>query len=294
MAEAERDSWAFAWLTGLLEAEGTFLKPPPSSPRHPVVRCCMTDRDVIERVAEMFDTGVVTIGMGRHRTAYATTVRGSRAAGLMKELKPGMGIRRAVAIESALQRHVPPAYKLSFEKAELIRGAYASGRSISALAREYAVRPSTIRPLLQGRIYRCPPPRPWRDAPTWIPSEIVTAAEIPVAEFCWLAGWLEGEGSFLAPPPSDPGRPRISGGSCDVDVIDRVAACLAIRPSRAHSAKAVSRGWSPHWRVLRTGSGAAALMRALRPLMGKRRAEQIGAALKPLETRGIEPLSTVA
>jgi hypothetical protein len=52
---------SFAWLTGLLEAEGTFLRPPPSSPRHPVIRCSMTDRDVVERVAAMFGTKVHTI-----------------------------------------------------------------------------------------------------------------------------------------------------------------------------------------------------------------------------------------
>ncbi len=294
VAGAERDSWAFAWLTGLLEAEGTFLNPPPSSPGQPVVRCSMTDRDVIERVAEMFGTGVAAIDRPRCRTAFATSVRGSRAAALMKDSRPGMSTRRTAAIDSALSRHVPPSRKLSFEKAETIRAEHRNGRTISSLAREYGVRPSTIRPLLQRRIYRSPPPRPWRTAPTWMPSSIATALEIPVPEFCWLAGWLEGEGSFGRPPPSTPRRPRVYGTSCDRDVIDRVAHSVRIRPGLCHDPRGVARGWSPAWKVLKQGGAAVELMRALRPLMGKRRAEQIDAALEFMETRGIEPLCTVA
>lgn len=42
------------WLAGLLEGEGSFLKGPPSAPRHPVVALQMTDEDVVSRVAAMF------------------------------------------------------------------------------------------------------------------------------------------------------------------------------------------------------------------------------------------------
>jgi hypothetical protein len=42
------------WLAGLLEGEGSFLKGPPSAPRHPVLALQMTDEDVVARVAAMF------------------------------------------------------------------------------------------------------------------------------------------------------------------------------------------------------------------------------------------------
>ena len=271
---------SFAWLTGLLEAEGTFLRPPPSSPRHPVIRCSMTDRDVVERVAVMFGTTVLAIDKGRYRTEYATTIRASRAVALMGDLRGGMGARRAAAIDAAVSAHIGPDRKLSFDKAEAIRAAYASGRSVSALARDYGVRRATIRPILKRRIYRQPMNRPWRLEQAWLPSEIDAAAlDIEPIEVCWLAGWLEGEGSFMAPPPSDPRRPRIAGVSRDRDVIDRVAKSLRISPYAQREPRRLSRGWSICWRVCKAGGGAVALMEALHPLMGTRRTAQIDAAL---------------
>src|SRR3954454_13630900 len=90
----ERAAHSLTWLAGLLEAEGTFLRPPPSKPGSPVVSCRMTDRDVVERVAERFGTAIIAIDKGRYRTEYATTIKGSRAARLMADLRMLMGKRR--------------------------------------------------------------------------------------------------------------------------------------------------------------------------------------------------------
>ncbi len=43
------------WLAGLLEGEGSFLKPPPSAPNTPRITLQMTDEDVVQRVQEIFD-----------------------------------------------------------------------------------------------------------------------------------------------------------------------------------------------------------------------------------------------
>jgi hypothetical protein len=79
--EGSRDppSLQRAWLAGLLEGEGTFLRPPPSMPNCPIVACRMTDRDVVERVAACFGTKVVTIERGKYRTEYAATLKGAGA-----------------------------------------------------------------------------------------------------------------------------------------------------------------------------------------------------------------------
>ena len=211
------------WLAGLLEAEGTFLAPPPSNPRSPVMRCMMTDRDVIERVAKLFGTGVAVHSKGEHRTAYAATLKGVGAVALMRDLKPIMGSRRRAAIERAISAHVPPRYKLCFTDAEEIRKRAAEGEPVARLARSYRVAPQTIRPILQRHIYRSPPARPWRAAGIGLP-EATPPPGVSLAEFYWLAGWLEGEGSFLAPPPSDPRRPRISAQARDQDVVVKVGA----------------------------------------------------------------------
>lgn len=44
-----------SWLMGLVEAEGSFLPPPPSRPSTPSISVTMTDRDVMERVSKLLD-----------------------------------------------------------------------------------------------------------------------------------------------------------------------------------------------------------------------------------------------
>jgi hypothetical protein len=201
-------SLQLAWLAGLLEGEGTFLCPPPSMPNCPIVACRMTDRDIVERVAAYFGTKVMTIDKGRYRTEYAATVKGSRAMKFMADVRALMGDRRQQAIDAAMLNYVPPRRKLDFEAAELIRQRYMEGESVSSLARAYQVRPQTIRPVLRGKLYASAPPTPWRKEAQRLP-QLVPPVGISQAELHWLAGWLEGEGSFMAPAPSDPRRPRI-------------------------------------------------------------------------------------
>lgn len=41
-------------------------------------------------------------------------------------------------------------------------------------------------------------------------------------ELHWLAGWLEGEGSFLRGSPSKPNSCRITAGITDKDIAEKV------------------------------------------------------------------------
>lgn len=99
-------------------------------------------------------------------------------------------------------------------------------------------------------------------------------------ELYWLAGWLEGEGSFLRPPPSDARRPRIMARTRDLDVAKEVGRMLRVEPLFSHDPREQRRGWSPTWRLLRRGRLAVELMAMLHPLMGARRQSQIEAALR--------------
>lgn len=255
----------------------------------------MTDHDIIERVAGMFGTSVITIDKGRFRTEYRAVIKGSRAVDLMIDLGDDLGARRKSAIVAAASGYRPPVRKLSFELAEVIRAEHRGGDSISELARRYEVRTQTIGPLIQGRIYREPVEHRWRMSAPWFPVEWPEHPQIRSAELCWLAGWLEGEGSFLRPPPSDPRRCRISAKTRDRDVIDRVGRSFGVSPCRSHDARAASHGWSPLWRILLAGRRASILMLSLRPLMSQRRVEQIDAAVASvMETGGVEPPCTVA
>src|SRR6266540_3447815 len=287
-ADASWSSPDFLWLAGLLEAEGTFLSPPPSSPRSPVVTCRMTDRDVIERGADRFGTAVMAIDKDEYLTEYGASAKGSRAAALMTDLRPFLGARRQAAIDRALARYVPPRNKLSYERAEEIRRRYAGGESVSSLARAFGVTRQTIHPVLKREIYWAPPPRPWRDPVSPLPRPAFLPDGYSTDELYWLAGWLEGEGSFCAPPPSNPRYPRVLATSCDLDVIEEAARLLAVTPSRRGDTRGAKRGWSPAWRLIRVGSGAIKLARAIQPMMSQRRTVQITRALDAAERAVLE------
>jgi len=269
-------SLTLLWLAGLLEAEGTFLKPPPSEPNLPIVTCRMTDRDVIQRVAQLFGTEVCVIQRGRFLTQFSARLKGSRAVSLMRDLRPLMGVRRTEAIDVAVSLFRPPIRKLSYASAEDIRGEYTLGASVSELARAYEVSRPTIRSALTGRIYRRPAIRPWRNNTRWCP-EVEVPDGCNRSDLCWLAGWLEGEGSFCAPPPSRPGSPRITACTRDRDIADHAAGLLGLSPIyRRHRRNP---NWSPLWQFACTGRRAERFMKAVSPLMGERRRDQIKRAL---------------
>jgi hypothetical protein len=238
----------------------------------------MTDRDVVERVAQQFGTAVMAIDKGKYRTEFAATLKGEHAVAFMADIRPLMGARRQQAIDSAVSCYRPPVRKLSFETAEEIRRRASTGVSVASLAIEYKVARQTIYPILRGEIYRAPPSRPWRNISLELPGTDTPPWMSP-AELHWLAGWLEGEGSFLAPPPSNLGRPRISGRARDKDVVSEVGRLLRIKPIFDRSNHLRNPEWSAMWRVLLQGRRAAALMLAVEPLMGLRRQEKIRTAL---------------
>ena len=272
-------SLALLWLAGLLEAEGSFLAPPPSAPNAPMIACRTTDRDIAERVATAFGVAVVSNPKRVHRTEYATTVKGARAVRLMAELFPLLGLRRQGAVEAAVAAYRPPVRKLSVEAASEIKRRRAGGLSVSVLARQFGVTRQTIHAVLAGRIHRETPTTPWREGLARILPAPGRCQFAGPEELSWLAGWLEGEGSFLAPPPSDPKRVRVSAVARDLDVVGRVARILGVSALPHRDRRAAARGWTPLHRVLCRGSRAVELMGAIEEMMGARRRAQIRHAL---------------
>lgn len=93
----------------------------------------------------------------------------------------------------------------------------------------------------------------------------------------WLAGLLEGEGSFLRGSPSRPNQPGIVVEMTDQSVIERVADLLnGVKPI---AIKARNEKWKPTWVARVRGNPARNLMHTLRPLMSPRRQAQIDIAL---------------
>lgn len=267
------------WLAGLLEAEGTFLAPPPSSPNTPIISCRMTDRDVIERVAFIFGRSIQSFERDPHKTEYATTIKGSPAVHLMRILRPLMGSRRQAAIDRAIGAYIPRKTKLGPEIAEMVRRRIANGERMSALAREFDVSHHTVRSVVAGRIYRPPRLDVWLQLSRLIGSACAAGTGLTWSELYWLAGWLEGEGSFLAPPPSRRTSPRIIGQATDKSVVQEVGRLLRVKAQFTHSSRDFERGWAPTWRVSKQGREAIILMEAMAPAMGIRRRTQIETAV---------------
>src|SRR5712691_9526273 len=97
------------------------------------------------------------------------------------------------------------------------------------------------------------------------------------ADIHWLAGFLEGEGSF---GKNNSGVPQISATSTDLDVVRRMATIVG-GPVYDHWH---GRNAKPHWkrayRCVKGGNATAGWMMTLYPLMGLRRRLQIEKVLK--------------
>lgn len=96
------------WLAGLLEGEGWFCKAIPSD-NCPRLGIEMTDLDIIERVAKLFNRKVYKIKRQKvhYKDTYLVKLAGSHAIDLMKRLKPLMGLRRQKQIQEAIDSYDP-------------------------------------------------------------------------------------------------------------------------------------------------------------------------------------------
>ena len=102
------------YLAGLLEAEGSFMKGPPSAPNQPCISIQMTDEDVMIKACDILRTshhswqraGKCKSGEN-YKIVYVALLRGSRAVGWMQTLRPLMGSRRQGQIDAALSSYNP-------------------------------------------------------------------------------------------------------------------------------------------------------------------------------------------
>lgn len=98
-----------------------------------------------------------------------------------------------------------------------------------------------------------------------------------MCDFSWLAGLLEGEGTFTSTRTHGHDYPVLKVEMCTEDVV--------LKASRLLAAPGVTRqepdreGWSVSYLAAISGSDAAVWMRRLRNHMGHRRTEAIDAAL---------------
>ena len=100
-------------------------------------------------------------------------------------------------------------------------------------------------------------------------------------ELGWLTGLLEGEGSFLAPPPSEPNQPRFVLVMTDEDVVQKAAQLLEV--NYVHIWRPSNSKWKPAYKIQIKSSRAVNVMRAIRPHVGGRRGAKIDVILAQYE-----------
>jgi hypothetical protein len=109
-----------------------------------------------------------------------------------------------------------------------------------------------------------------------LPSKHGFPEQISSDELHWIAGLLEGEGTFFPGSPSAPRYPVLALQMNDEDVVLRVATMFGRKPIRSRPRKS---HWRPTFHVRITGTKAVAWMVAIHPLMGERRRAQIARAV---------------
>jgi hypothetical protein len=203
----------------------------------------MTDRDVVDRVAKLFGRAEVRLRRRKphHELPYATTIKGAPATRVMYAVRPFLGRTRQLQIDLAIsswQARRGPRHR---------RGARSS---------------DFLSPLV----------------PVADPSGTSQAqGQSPQAcERAWMAGLLEGEGSFITNRSARLSYPVIKVEMCEKEVIERAARLL---DARVWFVPPGTEGWRPTYVAQIAGHRAAEWMRALRPYMGLRRTAAIDAAL---------------
>jgi hypothetical protein len=203
----------------------------------------MTDRDVVERVAKLFGRAVVPLRRRKphHKLPYATTIKGAPAAQFMHAVRPFLGKDRELQIDLAIsswQMRMGPRRRSRADGSD----------SLSPLV-PLAALWGTLRG--QGESQEA-------------------------CDRAWIAGLLEGEGSFVASQGARSSYPVIKVEMCEREIVERAARVL---DTKVWFVAPGTEGWRPTYVAQIAGHRAAEWMRALRPYMGLRRTGAIDAAL---------------
>ena len=262
---------------------------PPSGRGIPVVRVSMTDGDVVERVGMLIDRAVNPVRKRRahHKTPYVTTIKGTPAVSLMRAIYPHMGTLRQRDIERAVAswhghraRWRRPAARCSASNCSR------PGARRGLCARHYDRWWKARR---RGQATEFGP----LEAPAQGFSSIADGDEMDDAKaMAWLAGLLEGEGTFgINRYSPDIAYPLIGLQMCDEGIVARVARLMGA--PNVWRREAEKDGWSPTYATAVSGHDGASWMRLLRDSMGARRRAAIDAALAAYHpVRLVDPLTS--
>lgn len=147
--ENKRQLNEFMWLVGILEAEGSFMKGPPSKPNQPRISIEMTDYDVLEKVSSIFNIKIqkgVIPKKENHKQSYRVVIKGLPSIKWMLLLKPFMGQRRQEQIENVINTYTYKiGSKLKIKDVKTIKKMINEGYSNRFIGDKFKVDSGTIR-----------------------------------------------------------------------------------------------------------------------------------------------------
>jgi hypothetical protein len=218
----------------------------------------MTDHDVVENVAKLFRRAVVRLRRRKphHKLPYATTIKGAPAAQVMSAVRPFLGKTRQLQIDRAIsswQTRSGPRHRRRADGSDSM----------------------------------------WPLMPLADPSGTLTAQRESqdACDRAWIAGLLEGEGSFIASRATRSSYPVIKVEMCEQEVVERAARLL---DTRVWLVAPGTEGWRPTYVAQIAGHRAAEWMRALRPYMGLAERRQSMRRFRPITQSGSSRLRLCA
>jgi len=254
-----------AWTTGLLEGEGTF----GMSGRSITISVRMTDRDIIERAAEMlggYSWGPQAPRMPHHKPQWRAQIKGPRAAAWMMTMYALLGVRRRSQVRRALDGWRAMRYlriSLAIRRA-IIESWDAGFHTKTDLARRFEISRKTIYQILFDH--------------QRISGVREVSASDPLIDLAWLAGLFEGEGSVSINGKSMTVRICMT----DQDIVYRAAEIMRAKVYRRRDRP----GYRPQWIAQTKGAPAAGIIMTLYPWLGIRRREQARTALAAWKRQG--------
>lgn len=147
------DTLKLHWLAGLLEGEGSFCRPTPSSNGRPIVSLQMTDEDVVAKVAVMFGLRYHRQERPPNKPVFTLHVRGTKAIRLMQDLRPLMSERRQGQIDAALSAvNMPGRFKkYPDDTVRRVVQQYREGVTPSAIAQAEGIPIRAVRSFVYGQ-----------------------------------------------------------------------------------------------------------------------------------------------
>ena len=274
------------WLAGLIEGDGCFHL---TKSGRPIIFIEMTDKDVIDRVGNLWDSLVYVNKpeKSHYKPSYRSSVFNNKAKAFMIALKPYMSSRRqskiAEIIQTCNENYKP---KRSINCLETIEKIKLENKTISCrrLAPRYGVSHETIRWIVRGKHLD--------ESQKKIGQECAVCIEDSAEDYTidWLAGVLEAEGSFMRGPPSELNSTRISIQMSDKDTIDKISLLWGVTVT-AYTPKGQNKlggSFKEIYMCVLRGAKARNWMETLNPYMGIRRQEQITTALNSYNSNAKE------